>query len=288
MRVLISDYREQMEEDYSPAIAVIREILPDAEVIVESYGTEKFYQELQKAEGWITAFVPVDRELLQQAEHAIAMMLALNHNLSRYAAVIRKEKKWDYKAAPPQRTLDHKTLTVFGLGRIGRETAKLAQGLGMQVMAVDPFVSEKTMAELHIKKAEKEEALRRADVIINHMALTKENYHYFNEEAFRKMEQHPFFLNVGRGGCVQEAALEKALEHGWIAGAGLDVLEEENVDLEKCRLLERENVILTPHSAFYSADSILRLHTISGKNLAWYLCGQYDKISGLIYLPKEK
>ncbi|MGN0505672.1 MAG: NAD(P)-dependent oxidoreductase [Lachnospiraceae bacterium] len=328
MRVLVSDYEEQMEADYTLTIEAVKEILPDADVIVEPYGTERFYQEFNRADGWITAFVPVERELLQKAEqlrcisqnavgysnvcmedlkergialchieeyctrevaeHAVALMLALNHNLSRYAIAIRDRKQWDYKEAPAQRTLNHKTLAVFGLGRIGRVTAELAKALGMKVMAVDPYVSEDVMEKLGVTKAEKSEALKYADVLINHMALTEENYHYFDEEAFRCMERMPFFINVGRGGCVDETALEKALEQKRIAGAGLDVLESEQVDVNDCPLSKREDVILTPHSAFYSVDSVTGLHTISGHNLAWYLSGQYDRIQGLVYQPDKK
>ena len=325
MRVLISDYKEQMELDYSLTIEAIQKILPEAVVVAEPYGTESFYQELEKANGWITAFVPVDRKLLQRAEHlscisqnavgysnvsmealqerkiglchieeyctrevaehAIALMMALNHNLSRYASVIQNKKQWHYKTAPAQQTLDHKTLAVFGLGRIGKVTAKLAQALGMKVIAVDPYVSKEEMKKLGICKEEKIGALQKADVVINHMALTKENYHYFDEEAFRGMKKIPFFINVGRGGCMDEKALEQALNQQWIAGAGLDVLESENVDLNNCPFVGREDVILTPHSAFYSVDSIARLHKISGQNLAWYLSGQYEQIQGLIYRP---
>ncbi len=322
MHVLISDYKEQMEQDYTMTIAAIREVLPEASFAIEPYDTPKFYDELEKADGLITAFIPVDKSLLSHAknlrcisqnavgysnveveevkkrnialchieeyctrevaEHAIALMMALNHNLKAYAYDMRKNKNWLYQNAPLQETLDHKCLVIFGYGRIGRVTASLAKGLGMKVAAVDPYVTKEEMEKASVTKMETEEALKNADVIINHMALTSENRYFFAEETFEKMERSPLFINVGRGGCVKEEALLHALDTKRIAAAGLDVLEEENPDLSKCPFLEKENVILTPHSAFYSKNSIEKLHKISGHNLAYYLAGEADQVEGLL------
>ena len=110
------------------------------------------------------------------------------------------------------------------------------------------------------------------------MNLTAENYHFFNEETFKLMKNRPIFINVGRGGSVDENALEKALNSGIIRAAGLDVLEAEEPNLDLCGLLGRKNVLITPHSAFYSSESIEKLQTISGANMGYCLCGKYEKI----------
>lgn len=327
MRVLVSDYREQMEADYSPTIAAIKEVLSDAVVVVEPYDTENFYRELKVADGWITAFVPVNQILLDHAkqlkcislsavgysnvclsdlekrnialchieeyctrevaEHAVSLMMALNRNFPQYESSIRDKNEWNYQNAPAQQTLNHKRLCIFGFGRIGKTTAALAGGLQMEVAAVDPFVSKEAMAELGVKKLEKEEALDTADILINHMSLTGDNRHYFDRDAFAAMKKQPIFINVGRGGCVDEEALLQALDSGQIYAAGLDVLESEQPDLKHCSFVGRADVILTPHSAFYSSNSIERLHTISGHNLAYALGKAYDSVEGLLRRPED-
>lgn len=322
MRILISDYKEQMEPDYSLTIDAFHKILPDSTVTIAPYESTRFYEALMEADGLITAFIPVDQPLLERApklhcislnsagfsnlamdtlrereivachiteyctrevaEHGIALMMALTHNIPAYQQDIICNHNWRYQNISAPRTLNHKTLAIFGFGRIGRMTAALAQGLGMQVMAVDPYVSPETMKQFQVKWVEPAKALGTADVIINHMSLTANNYHYFNQEAFQKMTRHPIFINVGRGGCVDEGALLEALNQKYILGAGLDVLEDENPDLKQCPLVGRPDVILTPHSAFYSEDSITKLHEISARNLAYSLTCQYEKVDGLL------
>ncbi|MBQ5475865.1 MAG: C-terminal binding protein, partial [Lachnospiraceae bacterium] len=102
------------------------------------------------------------------------------------------------------------------------------------------------------------------------------------EDAFVKMKRRPIFINVGRGGSVDEQALVNALNRGLIRGAGIDVLEEENPDLNICSLLHRKNVIITPHSAFYSQESIEKLQRISGANLGYFLAGKNEEITELV------
>ena len=137
-----------------------------------------------------------------------------------------------------------------------------------------------------------EEFFEKSDIITNHMAIGKEHYHFFNEEAFRKMKRCPLFINVGRGAAVEEAALLKALQNGWIRGAGLDVLESEMPELKKTGLTGREQVILTPHSAFYSEESLRALQDISCDNLIYFFKGEWNKIhyivNKLLHLEKMK
>lgn len=233
------------------------------------------------------------------SEHALALLMALNNNLEIYREDI-EQLSWNYGCADMRPTLDKLSVVIYGFGKIGRRTALLLKNLGCQVSFVDPYVSQEA-ADLAmqgavanyesyggekadititdgstgiIMKLSHEEVPDSADVIINHMALTESNYHIFDYEFFKKCQRKPIFINVGRGGCVDEVGLKKALDEKLIYGAGLDVLEDENPDLSKCPFLNRSNVLLTPHAAFYSRNSMERLQSISGKNLGYMLAGQ--------------
>lgn len=307
-----------MREAYTKCHGKMKEL----HFVVEPYDTPKFWDLLEKADGLITAFLTIDDAFLDKApnlkmisvdatgynsldmeslkkhhvsmshivsyctrevaEHAIAMMLALNKNLPQYTSAIQKEKKWRYMDIPPGRTIDHLTLTIFGLGRIGQMTAKLANTLGMKVQAVDPYLTKELAAKFQVQLVDKKEALESTDVIINHMVLNEATKDYFNKEFFRNLKKHPIFINVGRGGSVDEKALQEALENGFIRSAGLDVLVDENPKLECCPFVDMENVILTPHSAFYSEDSNRALEEISGSSMGKYFAGHFDDIQGFI------
>ncbi len=212
------------------------------------------------------------------AEHALALMMALNRNLPYYTNQLEKQHLWKYDTISGHPNLSSQTVAIFGFGKIGRRVAQMAVAIGMDVIAVDPYAQEADAAAMGVTLVTTDEAFAKADIITNHMNLTAENRHYFDRAAFAKMERHPIFINVGRGGSVDEVDLVEALEQGQIRGAGLDVLEAENPDMEHCELLGRDNVILTPHSAFYSKESIDKLQTISGANMGYFLAGAHDKI----------
>lgn len=216
------------------------------------------------------------------AEHTFALICALNRNLKYYTYRIEKEHEWKYHTINAEKNLTSQVLAIFGFGKIGKRVASIAKSFGMKVIAVDPYLQKNEKLRKDIEKSgveivSSDKAFECADIITNHMNLTAENYHFFNEETFKLMKNRPIFINVGRGGSVDETALEKALNSGIIRAAGLDVLEAEEPNLELCRLLGRKNVLITPHSAFYSSESIEKLQTISGANMGYCLCGKYEK-----------
>lgn len=216
------------------------------------------------------------------AEHTFALIGALNRHLKYYTKRVEEKQEWKYQTIGGEKNLSSQTLAIFGFGKIGKRVAALAGAYGMKVLAVDPYTDEKDAACRGVRLVSAGEAFAEADVITNHMNLTAENEHYFDERAFANMQKNPIFINVGRGRCVDEAALQQALDSGKIRAAGLDVLEAEAPDLAACGLLGRENVILTPHSAFYSAESILKLQRISGANMGYFLAGAQEKIDAVV------
>ena len=216
------------------------------------------------------------------ADHAMALLLALNRKLKTYTDLIDSQKKWLYKEAAPIHSLDGQTLGIFGLGKIGRALAKRAQAFGMTVIAHDPYLPPPVAESIHVKLVSAKDIMEQSDVISNHMIQTPEVYNFFCDDFFNGLKKAPIFLNVARGDSVDEDALLRALESGKISAAGLDVFKDENPDLTHCPFVGRDNVIITPHAAFYSAESYLRMQNISVGNIIHYLKKEYQQVNRIV------
>ncbi|WP_242364086.1 hydroxyacid dehydrogenase [Limosilactobacillus antri] len=223
------------------------------------------------------------------AEFTITAMLALVRNLKAYVTDVDVHQQWRYDYAQPNHRLSKLTLGIFGLGKIGRAVATRAAALGMRVLAVDPFISQEDYAKVadQVKLVSAAELFQQADIISNHMNLNESNDHFFTAERFRQMVKQPYFINMARGAEVDETALVAALDSGQISGAALDVLATEFPDLVTNPLVGRENVLVTPHTAFYSSDSLTALQRISCQNIVEYLTGHPEKVFKLVVNPKE-
>lgn len=199
------------------------------------------------------------------ANHTIALLLALNQKLLIHRKFI-VAGFWSYQKAGEVKRLSSQTLAIFGLGRIGQAVAKRAKSFGMSVIAYDPFIPEEVADQLGVKLVSIETIQAEADVISLHLFANSANEHFFNRDFFKNLKKPVIFINVARGSLVDEVALIEALDEGKVIGAGLDVLESENPDLSDNPFLKRDNVILTPHSAFYSQDSLNTLQVQTVKN----------------------
>ncbi len=199
------------------------------------------------------------------ANHAISLLLALNQKLFLHRKYI-DAGFWNYQKVGEVRRLSSQTLAIFGLGRIGQAVAKRAQSFGMKVIAYDPFLSEEVADELGVKLVSVETIQAQADVVSLHLFANSANEHFFNRAFFKGLKKPIFFINVARGSLVDELALLEALDEGKVIGAGLDVLESENPDLLSSPFVGRDNVLLTPHAAFYSQESLYTLQTQTVKN----------------------
>ncbi|MEA3470481.1 MAG: phosphoglycerate dehydrogenase, partial [Thermodesulfobacteriota bacterium] len=177
------------------------------------------------------------------AEHAITMMLSLARRVPQ-ATMSMKEGRWEKKKFMGYEIFN-KTLGVIGTGRVGTIVANRAMGLKMNVIAHDPFISPEAAEKLGITLVSFEELLGKSDFISVHTPLTDETKGLINAEAIAKMKAGVFIINCARGGIVDEGALYDALRAGKVAGAALDVFEEEPT--RNRELIALENVICTPH-----------------------------------------
>ena len=177
------------------------------------------------------------------AEHTIAMLMSLARKIPQ-AFNSLKNQKWDRKAFIGVE-LKNKTLGVVGLGRIGAEVAARAKGQRMNVIAYDPFLTEEKAKKMGISFGSVEDVLKAADFITVHTPLLKETRHLINKEAFEIMKDGVQIINCARGGIIDEDALYDAIVAKKVAGAALDVFEEEPFVGHK--LLTLPEVIATPH-----------------------------------------
>jgi D-3-phosphoglycerate dehydrogenase len=188
--------------------------------------------------------------------HALALML----NLLRKVTLMDREAKsgkWSYKGAVPIFRISKQIVGLIAFGKIARSFAAKALNLGLKVLVYDPYFADKDLYPSY-EFVSLEELLQKSDVISVHAPLTDETRHLVNEKAFTLMKEGTFILNTSRGGIIDEEALVRALKSGKIAGAALDVLSNEKSIIGN-PLLNMENVILTPHIAWYSVDSIKEL-----------------------------
>ncbi len=197
---------------------------------------------------------------------AITLMLALGHRLLQIDKAVREKPvvlTIDRKAlmgiVHPVFRMRDQTLGIVGLGRIGTATALKAKGLGMRVIAHDPYVLGPVMESRGIQPVDFATLLKESDFISTHTPLNSETSNLFGYQEFRKMKPTAYFINTSRGGCVDQGGLIQALREGLIAGAGIDVTIDEPMTSDNA-LLTMPNVILTGHSAWYSVTADKELH----------------------------
>lgn len=216
------------------------------------------------------------------AEHTMSLILSLSRGIKHYINDIDERKIWKYQSISNLQRIEGQTLAIFGFGKIGRAVAKRALAFGMKVVAVDPYVKAEEGEKLNVTMVDAEYVWENADIISNHMNQNNSNNNFFTINEFRKMKKNPIFINAGRGSSVNEDDLLEAIDENLLRGVGLDVLDAENPDLDKNKLVGRENVIITPHAAFYSETSMRELQRISCENIVYYLNGEKEKVNRIV------
>jgi D-3-phosphoglycerate dehydrogenase / 2-oxoglutarate reductase len=222
----------------------------------------------------IVAIYAPDFCVEEVANHAMMLLLAcakklvLLHNMA-------AEGVWDRSLLSPMPTIWGQTLTLVGFGKLARAVARKAKAFQMQVVAYDPYADQASAWELGVDlmRMDFHQALARADFVSVHTPLNSETRHMFGEAEFQVMKRSAYFINTSRGPVVDETALIKALQQGWIAGAGLDVFEKEPPDRTN-PLLKMANVVMTPHTASFSDVAFSRLYARIGEEVARVLTGK--------------
>jgi D-3-phosphoglycerate dehydrogenase len=218
-----------------------------------------------------------DTFIEEVADHAMTLILASFRRLVVQDRLVR-EGRWR-EGRPMLLTLPRlmgQTLGFIAFGRVARAVAARARAFGLHMVAYDPYVEELTLSRHGVEPVSLPELLQRADIVSMHAPSTPDAHHLLREEHFRQMKRTALFVNTGRGPTVDEPALIKALQEGWIAGAGLDVLEQEPPAADN-PLLKMDNVILTAHVASASARFDPARRRRVGHEIALVLSGRWPR-----------
>nr|MBA3384773.1 phosphoglycerate dehydrogenase [Actinomycetota bacterium] len=231
-------------------------------------GVDNVDVEAATRRGIVVANAP-ESTVVSAAEHAVGLLVALARNIPQAHAAL-KQGRWE-RSKWGGVELSGKTLGVLGFGRIGQQVARRAGGLGMRVVAYDPFVAKERYRELGVVRAESMSGvLEEAEFLTLHLPLGPETRGIVNRDAFARMREGTRLVNAARGELVDEEALVEALESGKLAGAALDVFSSEPYSGP---LLELDNVIVTPHLAASTEEAQDRAGVIVAEQVAAALEG---------------
>ena len=226
------------------------------------------------ARGIPVANVP-DTFIEEVADHAMTLILATYRRVITMDRFVR-DGRWPEGRPFLYRfpRLMGQTLGFIAFGHVARAVAVRARPFGVRMLAYDPYVEELVMSQYGVEPVSLDELLRRSDIVSMHAPATRDAHHMLGEQQFRLMKREALFINTGRGATVDEPALIKALQEGWIAAAGLDVLEQEPVAPGN-PLLRMENVVLTPHVASASDRFDPARRRRVGQEIALVLSGRW-------------
>jgi D-3-phosphoglycerate dehydrogenase len=265
---------------YAKGRRITRRIIDGLEkcrvIALGSVGADSVDVAAATARGIPVTNVP-DTFIEEVADHAMTLILATFRRLVVQDRLVR-DGRWKEGRPMLYRypRLMGRTLGLIAFGHVARAVAVRARPFGVHLVAHDPYVEELVLTQYGVEPVSLTELLQRSDIVSMHAPATPEAHHLLTEEHFRLMKPEALFINTGRGSTVDEAALIKALQEGWIAAAGLDVLEQEPPDPSH-PLLRMDNVILTAHVASASARfDPARLRRV-GQEIALVLSGRWPR-----------
>lgn len=221
--------------------------------------------------------VPNDWCENEVADHALSLLLSLARKLRNYDHATRSGI-WQWQSGQPIHRLRGSTLGLLSFGAIARAIATRASGFGMHVIAHDPYMTGTSITAHGATPVSFDELLEQADYLVIQSPLTSETHHLFGEEQLHRMKPSAFLINTARGPIVDDRSLYRALKEGWIAGAGLDDIEEEPAKVRDWKptnpLFSLDNVLITPHAAYYSEEAIQTVRDFAAHEVVRVLTGK--------------
>jgi D-3-phosphoglycerate dehydrogenase len=221
--------------------------------------------------GMVVTYVP-DYCMEEVSDHAMALLLALVRKIP-FSNQLVQAGRWEVPPVVPIHRIRGRVLGLVGFGNIPRTLAPKAKAFGMRVVAHDPFAAAEVLARAGVEQVSFDELLRVSDFVSIHAPLTPATRGLFDAQAFSKVKRGAVLINTARGPLVDEDALIAALDSGQLSAAALDVITVEPLTRQS-RLLGRDNLILTPHTGFYSVEALEELQTKCATDVARVLSGE--------------
>jgi D-3-phosphoglycerate dehydrogenase / 2-oxoglutarate reductase len=224
-----------------------------------------------REKGIAVNYVP-DYCIREVSDHAMALLLALIRKIPLSNKLVQSGR-WEMPAVVPIRRIEGTVLGLVGFGHIPRLVAPKAQAFGIKVIAFDPFAKPEVFKAAQVESVDFDTLLKTSDYISVHAPLLPATRGMMNADAFAKMKKGAYLVNTARGPLIDEAALIAALDAGQLGGAGLDVVATEPLANDS-KLLGRDNVIISPHTGFYSIEALNELQTKCAADVARVLSGE--------------
>jgi D-3-phosphoglycerate dehydrogenase len=285
------DYELRMAK--SPSAEDILAVAKDADAILVTYAklTRELLMQLTKCKaigrfglgvdnidlaaaaekGIQVNYVP-DYCIHEVSDHALALLLALARKVPQSNRLVQSGR-WEVPPLTPMHRLAGRVLGLVGFGNIPRMLAPKAKALGLKVVAYDPFAKAELFKQAGVESVSFDQLLAMSDFVSVHAPLLPETRGLMNAAAFGKMKKGAMIINTARGPLIDEAALLAALDSGQVGGAALDVITTEPMPKDS-PLIGRDNLILTPHTAFYSVEALNELQTKCATDVARVLSGE--------------
>jgi len=247
--------------------------------VIARYGTGTDIVDVDAAtrRGILVTNVPNDWCENEVADHAMALLLAAARKICRYDQATRSGT-WQWQTGEPIHRISGRTLGLLSFGAIAQAVGRRATGFGLRVIASDPYMPTADITARGAVPVSLEELLEQSDYLVIQAPLTKETHHLIGERELRRMKPTAILINTARGPIVSDEALHQALSDNWIAGAGLDDIEEEPAKLPgwtpENPLFRLDNVIITPHAAYYSEEAIRTVREFAAQEVVRVLTSQ--------------
>lgn len=239
-----------------------------------SVGYDNIDLEAATEKGVIVCNVP-DYCTAEVAEHTLALMLSLLRKIPWIDLYVKEGEAdfiMDWKKFAPIYRLRGKNIGIIGFGRIGREVAKRLNAFEVNILVYDPYIPKEVIENFGATQTTLDDLLRNSDIILIHCPLTKETHHLIDKERIALMKRSAILVNVSRGAVINEKALYEALEKNIIQAAALDVFEKEPLN-KTSPFLKLRNVILTPHIAWYSEESLIEVRRKASEEILRFFKG---------------
>jgi D-3-phosphoglycerate dehydrogenase len=247
--------------------------------VIAGYGTGVDIVDVDAAtrHGIVVTNVPDDWRENEVADHALALLLAVARKICIYDRATRRGS-WQWRTGYPIHRLRGSTAGLLSVGPIAQAIAARASGFGLRVVAYDPYQPTGEIAAQGATPVSFDELIEQADYLVIQAPLTRETHHLIGVAELRRMKPSSFVINAARGPIVSDEALYRALSEGWIAGAGLDDLEEEPARRHGWKpvnpLFTLPNVVVTPRAAYYSEEAVHAVRDFAAHEVVRVLTGR--------------